>query len=437
MLSVEENVAVTHVEGEAPMGQLMERYWLPATRSEELEVDGAPQRVRLLGRDLVAFRDTNGTVGVLDESCPHRGASLALARNEDCALQCLYHGWRIAADGEVLETPSEPANSTFKRRVRANSYPAWEAGGIVWTYLGPQGLEPPKPEFDFTELQADQLMVIKGVEYCNWLQCLEGAVDSAHLNWLHTNITRPDWLKHTSDGPQSGGELLANLTPEAPRLEARTTGYGFQYGAIRPVPGDQAVKYVRATEFVMPFHSNFPGAAGHWAHHQAFVPIDDHNTMFFYVQYKTDGVPIPDEDRPRMVEFAGVELSSPNEGRANAQSELPTAQNMWLQDRAAMGASTSFSGLRGINNEDFVVQESMGPVYDRSREHLGMSDVAVIRLRRVLLDSLRKNAEGEAPTGLAEPVPYGELRGGEGIIAADDPWNAVLPSVQRAAASAG
>ncbi|MBM9463568.1 aromatic ring-hydroxylating dioxygenase subunit alpha [Aeromicrobium sp. YIM 150415] len=425
MLTQEENNAVTQVEGDASMAQLMERYWLPATRSAELEADGAPQRIRLLGRNLVAFRNTEGEVGVLDEHCPHRGASLALARNENCTLQCLYHGWRIAPDGELVETPSEPENSTFKDRVRANAYPVWEAGGLVWTYLGPAELEPEKPRFDFTELPEEQLMIIKGVEYCNWLQCLEGAVDSAHLNWLHTNITRPDWLTHASDGPDSGGELLANLTPEAPRLEAQSQPYGFRYGAIRPVPNDPDSKYIRATEFVMPFHSNFPGAAGHWAHHQAFVPIDDHNCMFFYIQYKTDGVPIPDEERPAMLEFAGVELDSLEHGRGEAR-ELPSAENLWLQDREAMKNGTSFSGLRGINNEDFVVQESMSPIYDRTREHLGMSDVAVIRLRRVLLESLRKLAAGEAPSGLAEPVPYPSLRGGEGIIPKATDWWTVL-----------
>ncbi|MET8877510.1 Rieske 2Fe-2S domain-containing protein [Nocardia sp. NPDC004604] len=427
MLTEEENLAVTQVEGDAVMACLMERYWLPVTRGQELEVDGAPQRVRILGRNLVAFRNTRGEVGVLDEYCPHRGASLALARNENCALQCLYHGWRIAADGEIVETPSEPEGSTFRDRIRANAYPVWEAGGLVWAYLGPKEYEPEKPAFDFTELPDDQVMIIKGVEYCNWLQCLEGAVDSAHLNWLHTNITRPDWLTHASDGPGSGGELLANLTPQAPRLEAQTTSYGFRYGAIRPVPGDQGSKYIRATEFVMPFHSNFPGAAGHWAHHQAFVPIDDHNCMFFYIQYKTDGVAIPEEDRPKMLEFAGVDTDSQQHGR-ETDRVLPSAENVWLQDREAMKNGMSFSGLRGINNEDFVVQESMGPIYDRTREHLGMSDVAVIRLRRLLLESLRALAVGEAPAGLGEPVPYPVLRGGEGIIPLSEDWWSVLAS---------
>ncbi len=417
------------------MGRLMERYWLPATRSLELEAGGAPQRVRLLGRNLVAFRDSEGDVGVLDEYCPHRGASLALARNENCALQCLYHGWRIDKAGNIVEAPSEPRQSSFKDRIKANAYSVWEGGGIVWVYLGPEDLEPPKPAFDFTELPHDQVMVIKGIEYCNWLQCLEGAVDSAHLNWLHTNITRPAWLAREQDGPESGGELLANLTPDAPILEAQTTDYGFRYGAIRPVPGQDDKQYIRATEFVMPFHSNFPGAAGHWAHHQAFAPIDDENCMFFYIQYKTDGVPIPDDERPAMLRFAGVELESLEHGRGE-RKEMPSAENLWFQDRVAMMTGMSFSGLRGINNEDFVVQESMGAIYDRTREHLGMSDVAVIRARRLLLDALRAIECGESPLGLDSAIPYPILRGGEGIISRDEKWWTVLRSEALSAENA-
>jgi phthalate 4,5-dioxygenase oxygenase subunit len=422
MLSAQENQAVTRVVGGAPMGELMARFWTPVIRTAELTADGDPEPVVLFGRRLVAFRDSAGQVGVLNEHCPHRGASLTLARNENCALQCLYHGWRIAADGTVLDTPTEREDSTFKSRVGANAYPVWEAGGLVWAYLGPIEEEPPKPEFDFTGLPDDQLMIIKGVEYCNWLQCLEGAVDSAHLTWLHADITRPDW-KGDRSGPDAGGELLSKLTPAPPVLEAETTHYGFRYGAIRPAEDDR--RYVRTTQFVMPFHSNFPGTAGHWAHHQMFVPIDDENTLFFYIQYRTDGVSITGPERAAMFEFAGVEVDRTDDAGRMTERVMPTRENRWLQDRGAMRSGESFTGLRGINNEDFVVQESMGPIYDRTQEHLGASDVAVIRLRRVLLAALASAAHGDRPAGLAEPVPYPELRGREGLIASDESWQSV------------
>ena len=435
MLSTEENEALCRVEGQAPMARLMERYWLPAALSSDLEVDGAPLRVKILGRNLVAFRNSEGVVGVLDEYCPHRGASLALARNENCTLQCLYHGWRVAPDGSLVETPTEPPTSTFKERVKANAYSVWEGGSLVWVYLGPPEEEPAKPAFDFTTLPADQIMTIKAVEYCNWLQCLEGALDSAHINWLHSNVARPAW-RGTLDDIDAVGELLTTLTTAAPKLEASTTSYGFHYGAIRDVDDDPDAQYIRATEFVMPNHSNFPAASGHWGNQQIFVPMDDGNTMFYFVQYKTDGVAIPGDEIDRMIEFSGVRMRRP--GREDLpEGPIPGPDNMWLQDRQGMKDGTTFTGVHGINQEDFVVQESMGPIYDRTREHLGMADVAVIRLRRILIDALRKQDAGEIPTGLAEPVPYGQLRGGEGIIPRTEHWSAVLPSVQNASTSAG
>src|SRR5665213_46248 len=274
MLSRTENELLCRVGPETPMGKMLRRYWTPALISSELEADGAPRRVRLLGEDFVAFRDTNGRAGLLDESCPHRGASLVLARNEDCGLRCLYHGWKIDVAGNILETPAERDESSFRSRIKAMSYPTREWGGFVWTYMGPPGLEPPQFEFPWTQLPESHTVVIKVRAECNWVQALEGGIDSAHVTYLHANV-----LKGASGLTQTvireNGQTDRPSLDGAPRLEAENMPYGFRYAAIRkPIIGEDRNKYVRVTLFIAPFYAMFPAAQG-MLNMQFYVPIDD------------------------------------------------------------------------------------------------------------------------------------------------------------------
>ncbi|MFT4081138.1 MAG: Rieske 2Fe-2S domain-containing protein [Nocardioides sp.] len=426
MLNKEDNDLLTRIEGDAPMGQLMRQYWTPVYLSQDLVADGAPRRVRAFGSNYVAFRDTEGKVGVLNEACPHRGASLALARNEDCALQCLYHGWRVDREGRIVETPSEPADSTFKDKIKHIGYPVREAGGIVWAYFGEPGTEPEFPAFDWTERAPEEIYTIRVAQRCNWAQALEGAIDAAHSNFLHNDLNR---RLATGSGEYTGGGGLLNfqLLDGAPKLEVQNLPYGFQYAAIRRALDEgQEKSYVRTTQFVAPFWALFAAPPG-WIFSQVFVPVDDYNTVFYFIHARIDGEPIEPDYRKKILEWSGVgELDD------DFHMDFHTG-NMWRQDRDSMdrakhGDAFSFSGMTGNQVEDLGVQESMGRIEDRTREHLGTSDLAIIRMRRLVLEAARRHQRGERPLGLDKPYDYSQIRAGEELIGPDDDWREIVGS---------
>jgi len=398
MLSREENELLCRIGAETPMGKLMRRYWMPALLGSELPAGGDPKRVRLLGEDLVAFRDAKGTVGLVDEYCPHRGASLALARVEECGLRCLYHGWVIAPDGRVLETPPEPEEMGFREKIRARSYPVRERGGMIWAYMGPPGLEPPLPNFPFCELPPEHVHVQKVKVDCNWAQVIEGVIDSAHTNYLHKDLLRPP-AKDQDVSVYRGVNIARPSDDGQPRIECRNTNYGFRYAAIRkPTVDPDKNKYIRVTLWIAPFYSAFPAGKG-WANIQGMLPIDDEHTMFHFWRYCFDR-PMTQQERDDITALSGFKPGVDIVDLDTRQLRQTRANN-WLQDREAMQNGTSHSGIAGANIQDIAVEESMGPIYDRSKEHLGTSDIAVIRMRRLLIDSARAHAErGETPIGL-------------------------------------
>ncbi len=413
------------------MGRMLRRYWLPALMSDELTAGGTPRAVRLLGEQLIAFRDSAGEVGLLEEHCPHRGASLRLARNEACGLRCLYHGWKIATTGAVLETPAEPEESSFRERVRAVAYPVREAGGIVWAYLGPAASEPPLPAFAWTAQPASHRWMLKSRVECNWLQSLEAIVDSAHVNYLHSTLFAT--ADRATSVLQSNGRLDRPSGDGRPKIEVQLTAYGLRYAAIRePSSGADGNRYVRVTLYIAPVYAFLPVAAGA-SFMQMFVPLDDEHTMFYYVKTSTDG-PIGDDARALHDYRAGVRAGVDIDATFR---KVRTAENNWLQDRAAMRRNETFSGIHGVNMEDMAVQESMGPIYDRSREHLAGSDAAVIALRRLLLAAVRGFGRGEPPPGLSEPVPYERLAAEERLVPAGTPWQTVGAFAGEAVPGAG
>jgi len=418
MLTRAENELLCRVEGAAAMGRMFRRYWLPAVQSADLEAGGAPRRVRILGEDLVAFRAADGNVGLLDENCPHRGASLVLANNVDCALRCLYHGWKIAPSGQILETPAEPDDSPLRHKIRAHAYPAYEAGGVVWTYLGPPANVPPRLDFHVTAVPDDHVVVLQVQLACNWAQALEGAIDSSHSNYLHANGIRPAAAGAASrlrddemfiDRPSNDGQ---------PRIECENTAYGFRYAAIRkPIVDADRNQYVRATHFIAPSYAMFPAPQG-MDSLQAFVPVDDEHTMLYFFQ--ASRAPVSAESRRKRHTRSGFR---PGIDLDAEYRNVRNRANNWLQDREAMRRGDSFSGITGVNTEDLAVQEAMGAIYDRSKEHLGTSDVAVIRMRRLMLDAARAFAEeGAVPLGLGEPVRYDELHAIEAMLPLDASW---------------
>jgi phthalate 4,5-dioxygenase len=404
------------VTGNAPAGRMIRRYWLPVALAEELaESDGTPRRVRVLGERLVAFRDSRGALGLTQEACPHRLASLALGRNEEGGLRCIYHGWKFGVDGSCLEMPTEPAESAYPARISLASYPVREAGGLVWGYLGPRELEPPFPAFDWTAKPRALVACMKFVENANYPQAAEGAIDSAHTRFLH---------RGSSSFRDAGEESRRNALSSdlAPRLEVADTAYGFRYAAIRrPNEGAGERKYVKITRYVFPTTAilSQPLSSSRPALVQIFVPIDDEHTMHYSIFHALHGEAL-DEARIRREHalVPGVDLDE--EWRLHR-----TAANWWQQDRAEM-ARGSWTGIPGVMTQDVAVQESMGPIADRSRERLGTSDVAIIHLRRRLQDAVRRFEAGEAPPGVRAGIPYDRISAvPQVVIGIDEPWQDV------------
>ena len=412
MLTPEENDLLCRVEGTAPMGQLMRRHWLPACLIEEVAApDGDPVPLRLLGEDLVAFRDTDGRVGVLDRYCPHRRASLVLGRNEDCGLRCLYHGWKIDVAGNVVEMPSESAGSCLAQKVRHTSYPVHEHGGFVWVYMGPPETMPPFDPPPFAPTAGARLSIVKMVIDCNWAQILEGAIDSAHSSSLHSTDMTPARV----DGAKATPSVwLRPSTDKAPRLVALPTDYGFKYAALRrPINNAAANDYVRISVFVAPITVLIP-PNNLYNLANVNVPIDDTHTMFHFIAWNESGPAGIEQEAWRKFCAAQVGIDV---DRGWRRTRSPASN--WGQDRRAMRLG-SFTGIEGIPNQDTAMWESMGPIADRSRDRLGASDLAIVEFRRIMLDAVERFRDGGEPIGARAQRTH--LRAFEGIVAKGTDW---------------
>ncbi len=390
MLSKEDNELLTRTGPDTPMGQLMRRYWVPALLSEELpEPDGRPVRVQLLGERLVAFRDTSGQVGLLEEACPHRGASLALGRNEEGALRCIYHGWQFDRTGRCRDMPTEPVGSTFPERVRAAAYPTREVAGLVWAYLGPSGAEPFFPEFLWLRLYPERAAAFKILEECNWAQALEGGLDMAHAPILHR--TTP-WSVRDADVRER------NL---APRHDVQLTRYGLRYGTIWD--RDDGTQHVRIISYIAPWWTiTSPGSFGSRFTSadrvvNAWVPRDDVSAWHFQYYFNPEQA----IDVPWRIATAGFEVDEHYRKRRNVD-------NGYLQDLEAM-RTKSVSGIHGVITQDHAVNESQGPIVDRTKEHLAACDVAAIGMRKIMLDAAKGLGSGQPPPGLDPAIAYDRI----------------------------
>jgi phthalate 4,5-dioxygenase len=413
MLSREDNELLTRVDPGTPMGTTMRRYWIPALLAWEVpKPDCPPVRVKLLGEDLVAFRDTAGRVGLLAEHCPHRRASLFFGRNEECGLRCVYHGWKFDVDGRCVDMMNEPDELSFKHKIRTPSYRTVEMGGVIWAYLGPAGLEPLLPNFAWTQVPATQRHVSKVVQESNWLQGLEGGIDTSHAPILHRTIA--------TDSKRPGFKPTHPFViSRAPSIVVDLTDYGYQYAGIRPL--DEADVYIRTYHFVLPFHQirpsrmerGSPSVAGH-----TWVPMDDAHTMVYNWEYSATGEPLSEEDR--LERRLG---NGPLDVDQTTFRSTRNRQNDYLLDRQVQKTET-FTGIDGVNTQDRAIQESMGPVVDRSQEHLGPADKAIIQARRLLLQAVKTVHEGGTPRGL-NPTYY-TLRAAEGVVPRDADWRTIL-----------
>jgi phthalate 4,5-dioxygenase len=430
MLSKEDVDFFCRVGKGTPVGEIYRRYWTPAMPAADLPYPGSPPvEFRLLGEDLVAFRDKEGNVGVLDRYCSHRGASLGVAAVEDCGLRCIYHGWLFGTDGKMIETPNMPATSKFKDINKQGSYPAREAGGLIWVYMGPAEDEPPFPHYNWFDTSGDQLFVMETHMPVNYLQIQEGSIDSSHIGVLHhkMNAVAPEQDPRVAAMPGVvrfggwDGEVPADGSPTdnipsvdfAPVFDVENTEFGFHYAASRNSIYDDGRGYVRVTAFVFPYFGYIPPSSTP----AITVPIDDFTTASYSVYNAADD-PTGSLNKRRF-------------GAAGFPKPVPRDQRMRVvppQDRAGMEAGTTFAGWEGVGLQDAAVHRSMGPMYDRHNEHLvSPADAAVVRFRHILRDEARRLANGERVKYAWSTLPTEQITSASGLVPPGEPWNVLVP----------
>lgn len=413
MVTQEQNGLLTRIGPGTPMGDTIRRYWLPALLSFEIpEPDCPPARVKLMGEKLVAFRDTNERIGLIEEFCAHRRTSLWLGRNEECGLRCVYHGWKYDVDGNCVDQMNEVRQ--FTEKVKLTAYPTVELGSVIWAYMGPREKTPAPPKFEWTQVPESHRYMTKVWQECNWLQALEGGIDTSHAPILHRKLTQ--------DTDQPG---IALDTPfgrgAAPDVEVDITDYGYRYYGVRPL-GEEG-NYVRAYHYVMPFTQLRPSGSqkplvdGHF-----WVPMDDHNVMVYNWGYSWGEAPLLPEESTRR--GSGNNFGSDIDVD-NGFRSVRNGDNNFMIDRQVQKYET-FTGIRGINVQDRAVQESMGPIVDRTKEFLGPADMAIVATRRLLEEAVNTVLDGGDPPGLA-PTYY-NLRSTEAVIPYDVDWRESLMS---------
>jgi len=406
-MTTKDSEDLTRVGPGTVMGEFMRQYWLPALMSSELKPDGAPVRLMLLGEKLIAFRDTDGRVGVMDHRCPHRCASLFLGRNEENGLRCVYHGWKFDVEGNCIDMASVPAHQDFKSKVKAKAYKATERNGVVWVYMGKRAKAPPMPGIEVLQLPEEDVSVIAALRECNWLQGLEGDIDTSHFGFLHAGHIKPEQL--APDHPFRGA-----VFHRAPELKAIETPWGTSYGAYRPADGGGT--YWRTANFLFPFYTQQPqGDFATNVHVRAWVPIDDHNMMFWNFVWKR---PMPDrvvgkDGKPLTGVSLGFEYLPNTTDWLGRWRLTSNPRNDWNIDREGQANNISYTGISNIHMQDQAVTESMGPITDHEFEHLAPTDIMIVKTRRHILETARGFAEGKgAPPCLDDPETYLKARSG-------------------------
>ena len=399
---------LTRVGPGTVMGEFMRQYWIPAAMGSELTPGGDPMRLLLLGEKLIAFRDSDGQVGIMDQRCPHRCASLFLGRNEPGGLRCIYHGWKFDTTGQCIDMPSVRPEQDFKHKVRAKAYPSVERNGLIWVYMGARSAAPPLPAIEAALLPADQMDRVFVQRRCNWLQGLEGEIDTSHFGFLHMGSVDVEDL-------DPADPLRYTIVSRTPDYDVADAPWGTTYAAHRPA--DPGTLYWRVANFLFPFWTQTP--AGAFPTHlgaRAWVPMDDEHTMFVHLHWKASSpsVPVARKDGTvpahlnRRLDF--MPNSTDWHGRWRLRAH---AGNDWEIDRQSQRDGRSYSGIGNIHLQDQAITESMGPIADHEWEHLGPSDRMITRTRRRLLMAARAWAEnGKVPPGVDDSELYLAARSG-------------------------
>ncbi len=388
MMTEEMNTLLTRTGPGTPMGGLLRRYWIPALLSSDLpEPDCPPVRVPLLSEKLVAFRDTDGRVGMIDEFCAHRGVSLWFGRNEECGLRCPYHGWKYDVNGQCVDLPSEAEETGMRTRIKLKAYPCVERGGVIWTYMGPADQRPPLPDFEWVNLPASHVVVTRRSQESNYLQALEGGIDSSHVSFLHSGELNTDPFHKNTRGARFARSIKTTFDIfDAPG--------GLVIGARRDA--DPGYYYWRVTQWIMPWYTLIPPySGGNALNGHAWVPIDDENCMAWTMTFHpTD--PIPEKHVELIRDGYGVHaLLIPGTTKPVANKN-----NDYLIDRNLQKSRRHYNGVKGLAMQDASVQESMGPIAYRTIENLVSTDNAIILARSRLLKAATEVQQGARAPGL-------------------------------------
>ena len=409
MLKKEDNDLLTQTGPDSPMGQLFRCYWIPAMLAEELPSnDCPPVRVKLFSERLIAFRDTDGRLGLMDEFCAHRGVSLWFGRNEECGLRCPYHGWKYDVTGQCVDMPNEPEHSAFAKKVTLKSYPLVERGGVLWTYMGPADSQPPLPEWEFATVPAAQSFMSKRLQECNWLQAMEGGIDSSHVSFLHRGDLKTDPLFKGTRGNRY------NLSDMRPVFEVVESPGGLYIGARRNA--ENGNYYWRITQWVMPSFTMIPPRGGHPVHGHFWIPIDDDNCWAWSFDYHPTRA-LTDTEVQAMRDGMGIHVKYV----PGTYRPLANKDNDYLMDREAQRAGRTYSGVEGFAMQDASLQESMGPIVDRTKETLVSTDSGIIMARQRLLRAIKAFTEsGTIPPGV--DLDHQKVRSAAVLLPPDQPF---------------
>lgn len=417
MITAEQNRLLTRTGPGTPMGDTFRRYWIPALLAEELpEPDCAPVRVPLLSEKLLAFRDTNGKIGLISEFCAHRGVSLWFGRNEEAGIRCPYHGWKYDTDGQCTEVPSESAQSGYCKKIKLTSYPCIEMGGVIWTYMGPPELQPEPPSFEWVGLPASHRFLSKRIQETNYLQAMEGGIDSSHVSFLHRGELDTDPLHRNTAGAKYSRST--NTT-----FDVVESGGGLIIGARRDA--EPGFNYWRITQWIMPWYTLIPPyGGGHALNGHAWVPIDDENCMAWSMTFHPVR-PLSEEEVAAMSSGRGVHVDLiPGTFRPVANRD-----NDYLMNREAQKSGRYYSGIGGIAIQDASLQESMGPIADRTVENLVSTDNAIILARQRLAEAA-KAAQQQSPVPGITPEDQ-RLRSASFVLPVEGNFRATIEDAVR------
>jgi len=405
--------AITKVGPKTPMGKFMRRFWLPAAKSSEVKLDGGPLRLVLLGEKLIAFRDSSGRVGIMDHRCPHRCASLFYGRNETGGIRCVYHGWKFDVDGNCTDMPNVPKEQVFKHKVKARAYKTLERNGVIWVYMGEKEEAPKLPSLSPNLLPEEDVSIRFILRECNWLQAMEGDLDTSHVGFLHAGLSRTEDVSEKDDHHRF---VVSNRAPE---YKVRDTEWGVMYGAHRPADGGE--RYWRIGQFLFPFWTMQPaGKFSEFIIARGWVPIDDEHMMFVVIHRKAgdlgrQGAPVVGLSH----EYEFIPNNTDWYGRWRL---VANKRNDYLINRGVQ-KKYSYTGIEGLHIQDQAITESMGSITDHSFEHLAPSDIMITQVRKRLLLAVRAFEKDRSLPAVAKDASiYQNVRSGNFVAPEDQDW---------------